>query len=46
MKVTKKNEPKEDEILAELIKERDKYQLIADEITKQIRKIVYKYDRN
>lgn len=43
MKVIKKNESEDK--LAELIKERDKYQAIVDELTKQIRKIIYKYDK-
>lgn len=43
MKVAKKHESEDK--LAELIKERDKYQAIADELTKQIRKIIYKYER-
>ena len=44
MKVVKRNEL-EDKKLSELIKERDKYQAIVDELTKEIRKIIYKYDR-
>jgi len=44
MKVVKINESEDK--LAELIKERDKYQAIVDELTKKIRKIVYNYDRN
>lgn len=43
MKVVKINESIDK--LAELIKERDKYQAIADELTKKIRRIIYKYDR-
>jgi hypothetical protein len=43
MKVVKKHESEDK--LAELIKERDKHQAIADELTKQIRKIIYEYDR-
>ena len=43
MKVAKKRESEDK--LAELIKERDKYQAIADELAKQIRKIIYEYDR-
>ena len=43
MKVTKINEPNDDKKLAELIKERDKHQAIADALTRQIREIVYKY---
>lgn len=43
MKVVKKHESVYE--LAELIKERDKYQAIADELTKKIRRIIYKYDR-
>lgn len=44
MKVVKINES-DDKKLAELIKERDKHQAIVDELIKQIRKIIYKYDR-
>jgi hypothetical protein len=44
MKVVKRNEL-EDKKLSELIKERDKHQAIVDELAKQIRKIIYKYDR-
>ena len=43
MKVVKKHESEDK--LAELIKERDKYQAIADELTKQIRKIIYEYEK-
>jgi hypothetical protein len=43
MKVVKISESEDK--LAELIKERDKHQAIVDELTKQIRKIIYKYDR-
>lgn len=43
MKVAKITESEDK--LAELIRERDKYQAIADELTKQIRKIIYEYDR-
>jgi len=44
MKVVKRNEL-EDKKLSELIKERDKYQAIVDKLTKEIRKIIYKYDK-
>ena len=45
MKVTKTNESNEDDLkISELMKQRDKYQAIVDELNKEIRKLIYKYD--
>jgi len=45
MKITKTNESNEDSLkISELMKQRDKYQAIVDELNKEIRKLIYKYD--
>lgn len=46
MKVTKTNETKTDsDIIKNLMDKRDKHQAIVDALNKEIRKLVYSYDR-
>lgn len=45
MKVTKTSESDADSAqITELIKQRDKYQAVVDELNKKIRALIYKYD--
>lgn len=45
MKVIKTNESDTDSLkIMELMKQRDKYQAVVDELNKKIRALVYKYD--
>jgi hypothetical protein len=45
MKVVKTSDSDTDSIkITELMKEREKYQAIVDELTMKIRKLIYKYD--